>query len=195
MVALYNSFGINGDPTDIVAQIIIQEAFGLKPRIDLVGVAETLVLDAKARWTTLISDWEGNRRIGTKFQSSQSYVGSCTNNSLSMTLHISFACDNLREGENETMILSFDGIKVKTFRLFHYRYNSRSFLPKSRDECMSQEYTAYVSNWKCFAVKFGGLEGKRFAELTWVLDEDTRVAPQCLNDGNRLAVTEKGGLR
>ncbi|KAI1120576.1 beta-lactamase/transpeptidase-like protein [Nemania abortiva] len=177
VVVLCNSFEINGDPTNIVAQIIMQEIFDLKPRIDLVNVAETVVLNAKARWTTLVNDWTRNRQLGTKPRPAQSYVGAFTNTGLSMTLHISFTCENASGGGDEAMILSINGLEAQTFQLYHYHHNSWSFLPKSRDDCISQGYTAYISDWKCFVVDFSAFAEGRFDELSWVLDSDPRVTP------------------
>ena len=54
VVVLTNSSSVDGDPSNMVAQVLTQALFDLQPPIDLVKVASKVVMKAKASWNRVV---------------------------------------------------------------------------------------------------------------------------------------------
>ncbi|KAM0543845.1 hypothetical protein ACHAPJ_012082 [Fusarium lateritium] len=86
IVVLCNSFEVNGDPTNIIAQLIGQELFDLKPKVDFTQVTKEIAANAQKRWTSLRKDWESHREQDTQPVALSSYSGKIKHDGLNMNL-------------------------------------------------------------------------------------------------------------
>lgn len=56
-----NSFQVNGNPANIIAQLLAQTLFGMRPVIDFKEVAQEVVCNARGRWDTITKEWDAYR--------------------------------------------------------------------------------------------------------------------------------------
>lgn len=176
VVVLCNSFQLNGDPTNIVAQLLTQTLFDLQPKIDFLEIAKEIVHNSKRRWDTLVHEWNSHRVTGTAPRDLQAYQGTYINSGLAMTVEIS--ASNAAASGEQTLRLRINSSEEQTFDLHHYHYDTWSFLPASRDECIRQGYSVYLFSWKAFLIEFTGADNGQFRSLSWKLDLDSRVERQ-----------------
>ncbi|GES63323.1 hypothetical protein ATEIFO6365_0007001000 [Aspergillus terreus] len=176
VVVLCNSFQLNGDPTNIVAQLLTQALFDLQPKIDFLEIAKEIVLNSKRRWDTLVHEWNSHRVIGTTPGNLQAYQGTYINPGLALTVEIS--ASNAPASGEQTLRLRINSDEEQTFNLHHYHHDTWSFLPASRDECIRQGYSVYLFSWEAFLIEFTGADTGQFRSLIWKLDLDSRVERQ-----------------
>ncbi|KAI5457332.1 beta-lactamase/transpeptidase-like protein [Mariannaea sp. PMI_226] len=173
IVVLTNSFQINGDPTNIIAQLLTQTLFNLKPVVDFDEVAKNVVSNAKGRWDTVVTEWKKHRRAGTSPEPLAKYAGNYCNEGLAMTLSITLTGDSLNP-----LRLRINGIEEQVFDMYHYHANSWTFLQQTRDDCIENGYSMYLLFWKSWIIEFDHLESDKFVKIRWSLDGDSRIEPQ-----------------
>ncbi|CEL00838.1 hypothetical protein ASPCAL00433 [Aspergillus calidoustus] len=171
VVVLCNSFQLNGDPTNIVAQLLIQTLFNLQPQVDFLSVAPEIVTNAKARWHTLVHEWTAHRIQGTVPSEAQSYAGTYTNTGLAMSLEV------VAEGSSKLRLCINDN-EEQTFELYHYHRDTWTFLPASRDEAIRQGYSPYLYSRQAFLIEFTDVADNHFQSIRWKLDFDQRIEKQ-----------------
>ncbi|KAF5005912.1 hypothetical protein FDECE_7670 [Fusarium decemcellulare] len=173
IVVLCNSFGINGNPANIVAQLIAQEIFDMKPRVEFVHVAESTVANTRKRWTDLREAWISHRVLGTKLAALDSYTGRFYNVGLAIELQFTV----LQVDPTPRLCLVINGRPEQDFKLTHYHRDTWTFLPDTRDECICEGYSSYVSRLECVVLEFHTFLDDMFQEVKWQLDPDPRVSP------------------
>jgi CubicO group peptidase (beta-lactamase class C family) len=171
VVVFCNSFQLNGDPTNIVAQLLIQTLFNLQPQVDFLSVATEIVTNAKARWNTLVHEWTAHRIQGTAPGEAQRYAGTYTNAGLAMSLEV------VAEGSSKLRLRINDN-EEQTFELYHYHRDTWTFLPASRDEVIRQGYSSYLYSWQAFLIGFTDVADNHFQSIRWKLDFDQGVEKQ-----------------
>ncbi|KAI9846970.1 MAG: hypothetical protein M1837_003326 [Sclerophora amabilis] len=184
VVVLCNSFQLNGDPTNVVAQLIVQTLFDLQPKIDFIAVASEIVYNARARWTKIVSKWNSNRVSGTAPRSLKSYAGTFINEGLAMEIAISVLAEDMGDRvtppkADTSLRLRINGAEEQTFDLYHYHHDSWTFLPKSRDDCFRLGYSSYLHSWQAFIIDFEDFSNDHCGSLLWKLDPDPRIERQC----------------
>lgn len=172
VVVLCNSFQLNGDPTNIVAQLLAQTLFDLQPKVDFLAVAREVVTNAKARWDTVVHEWTSHRIQGTVPSDLKTYEGAYINTGLAMTLEVGAF------GSSPALRLRINGNEEQTFDLHHYHHDTWTFLPSTRDECFRQGYSAYLYSWQAFLIEFTGMKDGHFQSVHWKLDMDPKVEKQ-----------------
>ena len=178
VVVLTNSSSANGDPTNIVAQVLTQALFELEPTVDLVGIAAEVVVNAKSQWQGTVNEWTIHRQPKTGAKDLHAYSGTYYSVDLKMTISITVAHQRLHSPHNIQLQLRINDLEDQTFDLYHYRYDSWTFLPRSRDECLQKGLHFYILSWKAFIIDFNGLKSSQFQCLSRTLDLDTRVRSQ-----------------
>ncbi|KAJ3533043.1 hypothetical protein NM208_g8159 [Fusarium decemcellulare] len=173
IVVLCNSFGINGNPANIVAQLIAQELFDMKPRVEFVQVAESTVANARKRWTDLRGAWISRRVLGTEPAALDSYTGRFYNVALAMELQFTV----LQVDPAPRLCLVINGRPEQDFKLTYYHHDTWTFLPETRDECIFEGYSSYVSRLECVILEFHTFLDDMFQEVKWQLDPDPRDSP------------------
>ncbi|KAM0431329.1 hypothetical protein ACHAPT_005303 [Fusarium lateritium] len=173
IVVLTNSFQINGDPTNIIAQLLAQTVFDMRPIVDFGGVAKNVVSNARSRWDTVISKWEEHRRSNTRPKSLSSYVGEYENHGLAMSLTVALSDD-----PSYPLLLRINGRKDQVFELYHYHTDSWTFLQPTRDECIEKGYSMYLLSWESWIIEFDLFENDGFYKVKWRLDADKRLDSQ-----------------
>ncbi|RTE84066.1 hypothetical protein BHE90_001341 [Fusarium euwallaceae] len=173
IVVLTNSFQINGDPTNLIAQLLAQTVFDMRPTVDFVEVAKTVVRNARGRWDTIQEQWTAHRIVNTSPKLLDAYVGEYNNEGLAMRLNVSQS----RDGKYP-LSLCINGLESQVFELYHYHTDSWTFLGKTRDDCIEKGYSMYLLSWESWIIKFDHFENGRFCKVKWRLDTDKRLGPQ-----------------
>ena len=132
IVALTNSSSSDGDPSNIVTQVLMQALFDLKPVIDFVKVASEVVAEAREGWNRAVDAWMANRLSGTQSRELRAYTGIYPSTNFCMTLKVSA----LSEHDPRPLRLYINDLPDQTFDLHHYHHDSWSLLPESRDKCL-----------------------------------------------------------
>ncbi|KAF9773379.1 hypothetical protein IL306_008834 [Fusarium sp. DS 682] len=171
IVVLCNSFEINGDPTNIIAQLIAQELFEMKPKLDFTQITREITLNAQKRWTHLQRDWERNRHLGTQPAALSSYSGAFKHSGLNMSLVFSV----VESHPIPHMRMIINGLPDQVFDLYHYHHNSWTFLPETRDACIAHGYSAFISEWENVVLDFENDVDGVFQVVNWKLSPDARV--------------------
>ena len=89
VIVMTNASSTSGDPSNIVAQVLIQALFDMRPVIDFEELALGVVAKAKARWQEVQDAWSAERKGGTQRRELSAYVGTYISIDLMMTLEIS----------------------------------------------------------------------------------------------------------
>lgn len=173
IVVLTNSFQINGDPTNLIAQLLAQTLFDMRPTVDFVEVAKNVVRNARGRWRTIQKQWTAHRIPNTWHKPLAAYVGEYENKGLAMRLSISLSGD-----DKYPLRLCINGLESQMFELYHYHTDSWTFLRESRDDCIEKGYSMYLLSWESWIITFDLFENGRFCKVKWRLDTDKRLGPQ-----------------
>lgn len=173
IVVLTNSFQINGDPTNVVAQLLAQTLFDMRPIVDFVEVAKNVVSNARGRWDAIQKELSAHRILNTHHKFIHEYVGEYENEGLAMKLSVSLSGD-----DKYPLRLCINGLKSQVFDLYHYHTDSWTFLGETRDDCIEKGYSAYLLSWESWIIKFDLYENGRFWKVKWRLDTDKRLEPQ-----------------
>ena len=177
VVVMTNASSADGDPSNIVAQVLTQALFDLTPAIDLLSVAKQASAAARNRWQNTVDAWNANRHEGTVYKDLNAYTGLYTSTDLLMTLCIrtfSEPCSHT----TPQLQLCIDGVPDQRFELYHYHSDTWSFLPDSRDECLALGLGMYISSWRAFNIEFNRFAVNRFCGILWTLDLDPRAGSQ-----------------
>ena len=173
VIVMTNASSTYGDPSNIVAQALIQALFEMQPAINYEKLASGVVAKAKAKWQEVLDAWSAQRKAGTQPRELAAYVGVYISTDLRMTLNIS-------TGGEDSLRLCVNGLSDQIFDLYHYHLDTWTFFPKSHDQCLEMGMGYYLHNWESFNVSFERLAGalETFQGLTWPLHLDPRVGPQ-----------------
>jgi len=178
VVVLTNANSGNGDPSNIVAQVLIQALFELQPAIDYTEVAAQVALNSKLQWESTFSEWKSHRIPGTKPNHANAYIGDYKNANLRMTLCVKHNPPSQpHHPEEGQMMFRINGIREQTFELYHYHRDSWTFMPSSRDECLRLGLGIYIPCWQSFILEFGPYDSGQSRWVRWRLDPDPRVTP------------------
>ncbi|KAM5348631.1 hypothetical protein ACJ41O_008455 [Fusarium nematophilum] len=173
LVVLTNSFQINGDPTNIIAQLLAQTLFDMRPVVDFKEVAKKVVSNAKGRWETVSKKWKAHRIPNTSPEPLAAYVGEYENHGLAMSLSVT-----LSGNPSCPLHLRINGHEAQGFELYHYHTDSWTFLQPTRDECIEKGYSMYLLSWESWIIEFDLFEDGRFRKVRWRLDADKRLDSQ-----------------
>lgn len=176
VVVLTNASSVDGDPSNIVAQVLIQAMFALAPAIDFVDIAQKANAAARNTWNSAADSWNSARIGATHPKDLSSYVGAYTSTDLRMTLHFSIAPKS--SSTESSLQLCINNLPDQIFPLYHYHFDTWSFFPKSRDKCLALGLQLYISNWKTFNFEFDRFAVDRFRGILWNMDIDPRTGPQ-----------------
>ncbi|KAL2672317.1 hypothetical protein Neosp_013021 [[Neocosmospora] mangrovei] len=172
IVVLTNSFQINGDPTNLIAQLLAQTLFDMRPTVDFVEVAKNVVHNARGRWCTVQKEWTAHRIPNTRHRPFAAYVGEYENKGLAMSLTISLSGD-----DKYPLRLRINGLESQVFELYHYHTDSWTFVRESRDDCIEKGYSMYLLSWESWIINFDLFDNGRFCKVKWRLGTDKRLGP------------------
>jgi len=156
VVVLANSSMSRGDPTDLIAQLILQELFTMTPKVDLVAYARRAVTEARQDWPNLIKEWELARSTAgiTAAPPATDFVGIYRNAGLRLTINV-FEPDNNSSvelpaalaGNDTTAPLAFqvNGLSRQVALLRHFHHDAWTWLPASRDDAVRSGAEFYLN--------------------------------------------------
>ncbi|KAL9609451.1 MAG: hypothetical protein Q9167_005780 [Letrouitia subvulpina] len=75
VVVMCNSTPGNGDPSNIIAELLIQALVDLNPKIDLVEIAKQANKAAKSQWDDAVTEWAWARQLKTRHKPLDTYAG------------------------------------------------------------------------------------------------------------------------
>ncbi len=147
IVVLANSAQSRGDPTDLIAQALCQELFGMRPRVALPEYAMRSARQAGLRWSELLREWESKRVPGTRTRDPADYAGTYTNEGFKITIKVYLLTGaEVGLGENPELLgFQVNSLPRQTAKLRHYHYDTWSFLPASRDDASRKGMELYMA--------------------------------------------------
>lgn len=184
IIVLSNGSSVNGDATNIIAQLLTQALFNLQPPIDYLAVADLVSSQAIAQWQTTLEAWTQHQRPYVKCNPLSAYAGEYASPELQMTLSIKTTPGTQRANGDTgrihandigRMTMCINNLSSQVFGLYSYHGDNWTFMPASRDECIKQGYGQYIQSWRSFIIKFDNFSEGKFAHLRWFLDPDWRV--------------------
>ncbi|KAK7426663.1 hypothetical protein QQZ08_006841 [Neonectria magnoliae] len=173
LVVLTNSFQVNGGSTSIIAQLLAQTLFDMRPVVDFKEVARNVVSNTKGRCDIITKEWNAHRIPNTCPGPLDAYVGEYSNDGLAMSLSATRTSD-----APCPLRLCINGIEEQVFELYHYHTDSRTFLQSTRDACIENGYSMYLLSWESWIIEFDLSEDGLFGKIKWVLDPDEPVDSQ-----------------
>lgn len=87
IIVMTNASSTYGDPSNFVAQILMQALFEMQPATDYEKLASGVVAMVKAKWQEVLAAWTVKRVLGTKSRELTAYVGTYTSTDLRTPLH------------------------------------------------------------------------------------------------------------
>ncbi|CAM1509595.1 Fc.00g033340.m01.CDS01 [Cosmosporella sp. VM-42] len=177
VVVLCNSFNINGDPTNMIAQVLVQAMFDLKPPVNFVRFSHDIVKATKERWDSVKEEWTSHRVAGTLPKVLTAYLGTFVNEELALDLELCSVKGFLggSDPDSSPLRLQINRIEEQTFGLYHYHKDSWTFFPRTRDDCIRAGYPTYLFSWESFIIDFDTPKGDLLQNMRWRLDPDKRV--------------------
>ncbi|KAK0732170.1 beta-lactamase/transpeptidase-like protein [Lasiosphaeris hirsuta] len=158
-----------GDASDLVASILLQAAFDLQPKIDMVHLAQVETRQRCVMYAKAAEEWEHHRDTTQPEGGRGEYTGQYTG--LGIVLEV------WEDSETKGLHLCFNGRKDAIQpRLEHYNMDQYSYWPKTRDDWLRGGWL----DWDSYLI--GVLTFKRDGlgkvnGLTWVWE---RGAEPCL---------------
>ena len=170
VIVMTNASSTYGDPSNIVAQVLIKALFEIQPAIYYEKLASEVLVSTKAKWQETLDAWSAKRKVGTHLRELKAYVETHESKDLKMTLRISAL------GE-ESLRLCINDLPQQQFDLYHYHLDTWIFLTGSYDQCLELGMGYYLLDWGTFNISFDRLVAGTFRGLTWLLDFDPRAEP------------------
>lgn len=178
VVVLTNASSANGDPSHLVAQVLIQALFDLKPAINFTRVAADMFSNAQLQWQQTVKAWSSHRLPNTNPKPLDAYIGEYSNKDLRMHLSISPLPPDGGPDRARRMQLRINDLADQVFELYHYDTDRWTFLPRSRDECLKRGLASYIGCWRTFVLNFGQFANDRCQGVKWRLDPHEKVTSQ-----------------
>lgn len=121
------SSGINcGDAADFAASIYIQELFDLKPKIDIVAVAEREVAHRLGDWDKIVEDLEEHRDVSQAERDPSEVVGEYRGFGITVSIKLDTVTGK--------MVVDLNKREDTRQELEYYNVDQYSFWPKTRDD-------------------------------------------------------------
>ena len=177
IIVMTNASSTYGDPSNIVAQVLMHALFDMRPVFDYEELAFGVVAKAKAQWQEVLDALSAERKGGTQPRELSAYIGTYTSADLRMTLQISAVEEDAASRETP-LRLCINDLQDQNFDLYHYHLDTWTFLPKSHDECIQLGLGYYLSGWENFTINFERLVARAFQDVSWSLDLDPRAGSQ-----------------
>ena len=178
MVVLSNCDGYRGDPSDLIAQVLCQELFDMKPKVRLEDYAEQAAYNSTLLWNELVEDWVKKRTQNTRQPPLDDFTGTFVNIGLKIQLHISkIPEEEVKNLPNpELLLLNINSLPRQTAKLRHYHYDTWSFLPNSRDDAAKKGMTGFLQLSRLLLV-FVRDEAERICAIEWDLQGGSCEGP------------------
>ncbi|KAF2195030.1 beta-lactamase/transpeptidase-like protein [Zopfia rhizophila CBS 207.26] len=146
VIVMANSSPSRGDPTDLIAQMLIQEIFEMQPKVKIEEYALRAAHTAKLIWPALVHDWVSSRVQSTATPPLQDFSGIYTNNDFLLRVEVFELSAEERGSGPSPELLGFrvNSIKRQTAKLRHYHYDVWTFLPNSRDDLVRKGMEGYM---------------------------------------------------
>lgn len=122
VVVITNCSPGRGDPSDLVAQSLIQELFHMRPRVVLEDYALTAACTSRLVWKALVEEWVHNRVQNTKLPPLEDFVGTYVCTGLKLTLYVSKLSEkDIGRGPSpELLKFNINSLPRQTAKLRHY---------------------------------------------------------------------------
>lgn len=154
-----------GDCSDLVAQMLVQSLFEMKPEVDFEMRAEKISTSNLNQYSKMKNDLEQNRNPKTACPELETLEGSYWNEDLRGLIEVYKSSESASGLE-----MKRNGMETQCHRLSHYHYDTFSFMPESRDE-MERRCLVDYAIYEQFLVAFVRDEEDRVVGLDWVMQE------------------------
>jgi len=147
VIVLANTSPSRGDPTDLIAQALIQELFDMQPRVALENYALQARRASDMIWPALVESWVSNRVQNTPRRPPLEYVGRYENPGFMLVIDVYELPDSEKGKGSNPEVLGFtvNSIKRQSAKLRHYHYDVFTFLPDSRDDALRKGMEGYMA--------------------------------------------------
>jgi CubicO group peptidase (beta-lactamase class C family) len=154
-----------GDCSDLVAQMLIQALFDMKPEVDFEMRGKKVSANCLNQYTKMLDDLQQNRIPGTACPELDTLEGSYWNEDLRGLIQV-----DRSSGSACQLDMKRNGMETQRHCLSQYHYDTFSFMPDSRDE-MELRCLVDYSVYEQFLLKFVRDEEDRVIGLDWVMQE------------------------
>lgn len=147
VIVMANSTPGRGDPADLIAQMLCQKLFHMKPPVNFEDHAIRAARNSSLLWPALVEEWVSNRVQNTTTPSPEESIGSSTNVNYNLTIHIhKLLGQEIGHGPTPELLRSdMNSVKRQTAKLRHYHYDTWSLLPDSRDDTARKGMEGFLS--------------------------------------------------
>ncbi|KAH8714866.1 hypothetical protein GQ44DRAFT_625099 [Phaeosphaeriaceae sp. PMI808] len=138
------------DPTDLIAQSLIQALFDTQPKVQLEEYALQASRTSKLIWPALVEEWVSSRVQSTRTPPLKDFVGTYLNTGFLLKIEIfpltEKSLDVRCESRSNPELLEFrvSSQEKQAGPLRHYHYDVWTFLPDSRDDCVRRGMEDFV---------------------------------------------------
>ncbi|KAF2175357.1 beta-lactamase/transpeptidase-like protein [Zopfia rhizophila CBS 207.26] len=181
VVVLSNGSGAYGDASNVIAQVLMQALFDIKPAIDYEYVAMNIYSNSKKVWDDTFQAWKAHRTGDTTpCKDLNAYTGRYVCPEICMTLDVTIPeeKDVSERAAQQLLKMQINGMTSQVFILYHYHNHVWTFMPHTIDDALLSGYRNYIENWATFIIDFTQKVGRVFMEVSWQLGINEPVDPQ-----------------
>jgi CubicO group peptidase (beta-lactamase class C family) len=146
VIVLVNSSASRGDPTDLIAQELVQQLFDMQPKVSLTEYALQAAQTSRLRWPALVEQWTASRVQDTPTPPLDDFIGLYVTKGLLVTIEIFKLDENERGDDPDPELLGFsvNSLEKQTTKLRNYHYDVWTFMPRSRDDAVRKGMEGYM---------------------------------------------------
>lgn len=146
VVVMANCSPGRGDPTDLVAQHLVQSLFDMQPRVDFQQAAHEAASTAKLMWPALVEELVTQRVQNTKHRPLQDCVCIYQSTDYKVTIDIyELPKAKVGKGPNPELLgFKINSLPRQAAKLRHYHYDSWTFIPDSRDDAVRKGMEGFL---------------------------------------------------
>ncbi len=146
VVVMANCSPGRGDPTDLIAQHLVQNLFDMQPQVDFQQAAHEAASTAKLMWPALVEEFVSKRVQNTKHRPLKDYVGIYQSTDYKLTIEI-YELPKAKVGKGpipELLGFKINSLPRQAAKLRHYHYDSWTFIPDSRDDAVRKGMEGFL---------------------------------------------------
>ena len=146
VVVMANCSPARGDPTDLIAQHLVQNLFDMRPRIDLETAANQAASAARLMWPALIEEFVTKKVQNTEHRPLNSYTGVYESIDFRLSIRVYRLSDEeMGKGPNPELLgFQVNSLADQCAKLRHYHYDTWTFIPDSRDDAVKKGMEGFL---------------------------------------------------
>ena len=146
VIVMANCSPGRGDPTDLIAQELIQNLFQMQPPVDFEYYASLAAETSRLHWPALVQEWVTKRTQNTKHRPLEEYIGIYNSSDFKLTLNV-YELDQDKAGSGpspELLGFNVNSLSKQSAKLRHYHHDTWTFIPDSRDDAVKKGMEGFM---------------------------------------------------